>query len=134
MANRYRSTAAILNQGIRNANDGLSTLQIKDGALNNISTLLDRLATLATQSASSTSNGVDIAQAARHEYQDVLTEIDREAAVAGLDAGAGLLGVRQRRDDVANGAIGGTIGAADVDGARPDRRRLSRRPARRSRG
>ena len=43
---------AILNQGIRNANDGLSALQIKDGALNNISTLLDRLATLATQSAS----------------------------------------------------------------------------------
>ena len=34
-------------RAIRNANDGLSTLQIKDGALNNISTLLDRLSTLA---------------------------------------------------------------------------------------
>ena len=52
VANAYRSDVAVLNQGIRNANDGLSTLQIKDGALNNISTLLDRLATLATQSAS----------------------------------------------------------------------------------
>ena len=59
VANQYRSDVAILNQGVRNANDGLSMLQIKDGALNNISTLLDRLATLATQ-ASSTSNGVDI--------------------------------------------------------------------------
>ena len=52
VANSYRSTQAVLNQGIRNANDGLSTLQIKDGALDNISTLLDRLSTLASQSAS----------------------------------------------------------------------------------
>ena len=37
VANTYRSNVAVLNQGIRNANDGLSTLQIKDGALNNIS-------------------------------------------------------------------------------------------------
>ena len=43
VANSYRSSVAVLNQGIRNANDGLSSLQIKDGALNNISTLLDRL-------------------------------------------------------------------------------------------
>src|SRR3954471_17416160 len=52
VANSYRNTVAVLNQGIQNANDGLSTLQIKDGALTNISTLLDRAATLATQSAS----------------------------------------------------------------------------------
>ena len=52
VANGYRTEVAVLNQGIRNANDGLSTLQIKDGALNNISTLLDRLSTLASQSAS----------------------------------------------------------------------------------
>ena len=49
VANRYRSDVAIIGQGIRNANDGLSELQIKDGALNNISNLLDRLATLSTQ-------------------------------------------------------------------------------------
>ena len=58
VANTYRSTQAVLNQGMRNANDGLSTLQIKDGALNNISNLLDRLANLATQAAS-TSSTVD---------------------------------------------------------------------------
>ena len=61
VANTYRNTQAILSQGIRNANDGMSKLQIKDGALNNISTLLDRLATLATQ-AGSASNGVDISK------------------------------------------------------------------------
>src|SRR5690349_7570907 len=57
VANTYRNKTAILNQGIRNANDGLSGLQVKDGALANISTLLDRMSTLATQ-ASSASNGV----------------------------------------------------------------------------
>ncbi|HWI20061.1 MAG TPA: hypothetical protein VNT81_20050 [Vicinamibacterales bacterium] len=56
VANTYRNDQAILNQGIRNANDGLSKLQIKDGALNNISTLLDRLATLSTQAANGASD------------------------------------------------------------------------------
>ena len=82
VANSYRSQQAVLTQGIRNAGDGLSTLQIKDGALNNISTLLDRLSTLATQSASASST-VDRA-VLDAEFQDVLAEIDREASVAGL--------------------------------------------------
>src|SRR5690349_13071196 len=87
VANSYRGTQAVLNQGIRNANDGLSTLQIKDGALNNIGTLLDRLSTLATQSASAAST-VD-RTALNAEYADVLTEITREGAVAGLDTAQG---------------------------------------------
>jgi flagellin len=85
LANSYRSTQAILSQGIRNANDGLSALQIKDGALSNISTLLDRLATLATQSASQASN-ID-RTTLNNEFQDVLGEIDREASQAGLGTG-----------------------------------------------
>jgi len=109
VANSYRSTQAVLNQGIRNASDGLSTLQIKDGALNNISTLLDRLATLATQSASSSST-VDRA-VLDAEFQDVLSEIDREASVAGLTASAGFSVFVS--NDGGNGTVGGTIGAAD---------------------
>ena len=70
VANSYRSKVAILTQGIRNANDGLSTLQIQDGALDNISKLLDRLATLATQAAS------DSGQASRI----VAGAVDAEAA------------------------------------------------------
>src|SRR3954471_15974266 len=87
LANTYRSTQAVLNQGIRNANDALSSLQIKDGALNNISTLLDRLSTLASQSASAASaaNRTTLDS----EFQSVLGEITREATVAGLNASAG---------------------------------------------
>src|ERR1035437_2593275 len=52
VANQFRSSTAELNQGVRNANDGISQLQIIDGGLSNISNMLDRLKTLATQSAS----------------------------------------------------------------------------------
>src|SRR3954468_20404169 len=56
VANKYRNDQAILNQGIRNANDGMSKLQVKDGALGNIATLLDRMSTLATQAANAASD------------------------------------------------------------------------------
>ncbi|MCC7416260.1 MAG: flagellin FliC [Acidobacteria bacterium] len=110
VANTYRATQAVLNQGMRNANDGMSTLQIKDGAMNNISTLLDRLSTLATQSASASSS-VDRTQL-DNEFQDVLSEIDREANVAGLTASAGFSVFVS--NDGSNGKVGGTIGAADT--------------------
>jgi len=84
IANADRSKVAILTQGVRNANDGLSDLQTKDGALNNISTLLDRLATLATQAASSTDDNAITSLS--DEYGKVVEEIDRQATVAGLDA------------------------------------------------
>ena len=112
VANSYRSNIAVLNQGIRNAGDGLSTLQIQDGALDNISKLIDRLSTLATQSASSSSN-VD-RTALDSEFQDVLGEIDREAAVAGLDASQGFSVFVS--NDASNGTNGGTIGQADTAG------------------
>jgi len=105
MANSYRSDVAALNQGIRNANDGLSTLQIVDGALNNISTLLDRLATLASQSASSNFTGSRTVLDA--EFGAVLDEIDREAGVAGLTA------VMNFSVFVGSGNLTGTIGASD---------------------
>ena len=112
VANAYRSDVAILNQGVRNANDGLSVLQIKDGALQNISTLLDRLATLATQAASS-SNGVDVTKLS-DEYGKVIEEIDRQAAVAELDASWDFSVFVSSETTVADGVITET-GVAAVD-------------------
>jgi flagellin len=111
VANGYRSKAAVLNQGIRNANDGLSTLQIKDGALDNISKLLDRMATLATQSASSAFSGDR--STLNNEFQDLISEITREATVAGMDGAGGGFSVFVSNDG-ANGKVGGTVGAADA--------------------
>src|SRR6516162_6068470 len=57
IANGYRSDINVLTQGVRNANDGLSQLQTADGGISNISQLLDRARTLATQSASGAFTG-----------------------------------------------------------------------------
>jgi flagellin len=111
VANTYRSTQAVLNQGIRNANDGLSGLQIKDGALSNVGTLLDRLSTLATQSASASST-VD-RTALNTEFQDVLGEIDREANVAGVTTSASFSVFIS--NDGTNGVVSGTIGAVSTN-------------------
>jgi flagellin len=85
IANKFRSDVAELTQGVRNANDGLSTLQIIDGGLSNVSKMLDRLKTLATQSASSTFTGNRATL--NSEYQSLLGEIDRQASNIGLGSG-----------------------------------------------
>src|ERR1039457_74725 len=85
IANGFRSDQAVLNQGIRNANDGLSTLQTIDGGMNNISLLLDRARTLATQSASGTFTGDRTLL--NSEFSSVLTEINRQAQAVGMNQG-----------------------------------------------
>ncbi|BDC50119.1 hypothetical protein F183_A24350 [Bryobacterales bacterium F-183] len=84
IANGFRSDLAVLTQGVRNANDGISTLQIADGGINNISKLLDRARSLATQSASGTFSGDR--SVLNSEFQSVIAEIDRQAQSIGLDA------------------------------------------------
>jgi flagellin len=85
IANGFRSDQAVLAQGVRNANDGLSTLQTIDGGISNISKLLDRARTLATQSASGTFTGDR--SVLNDEFQSVMAEIDRQAQAIGLSSG-----------------------------------------------
>ena len=85
IANGYRSNEAVLTQGIQNANNGMSQLQIMDGGISNISQLLDRARTLATESASGTFTGDR--SVLNGEYQSVLTEINRQAQAIGLNTG-----------------------------------------------
>ena len=85
IANGYRSDEAVLTQGVQNANNGMSQLQIMDGGISNISQLLDRARTLATESASGTFTGDR--SVLNGEYQSVLTEINRQAQAIGLNTG-----------------------------------------------
>src|SRR5215469_10155160 len=57
IANKFRNDTAELTQGVSNANDGVAQLQIMDGGMSNIGTMLDRLQTLATQSSSQSFTG-----------------------------------------------------------------------------
>jgi flagellin len=70
---------------VQNANNSVSQLQVIDGGLNNITQILNRLQTLATESASSTFTGDR--NTLNAEYQSDLAEINRQAANVGLDTG-----------------------------------------------
>jgi flagellin len=85
IANSFRSDQAVLTQGIRNANDGLATLQTIDSGINNISKLLDRARSLAAQSASGTFTGDR--SVLSDEFKSVMGEIDRQAQAIGLSRG-----------------------------------------------
>jgi flagellin len=85
VANKFRSDTTELTQGVLNANNGVSTLQIIDGGLNNVSNILDRLRTLATESASATFTGDR--GTLNNEYQGLLTEINRQASNIKLNTG-----------------------------------------------
>jgi flagellin len=108
VANGYRADEAVLTQGIQNANNGLSQLQIIDGGMDNISQLLDRASTLATESATGTFTGDRNVQ--NSEFQSVLTEINRQAQSIGLNTG----GTFAKNLSVFVGGGQGTTGAAAI--------------------
>ena len=82
IAETLRADVAALNQGVRNANDGIGVINVADSALGEIGNLLQRAVTLAEQAASETS-GEDSSTsktAINDEYNQLLSEIDRIAA------------------------------------------------------
>jgi flagellin len=79
IADGLRADISALNQAVRNANDGISVVQVADGALGEISQLLQRAVSLAEQAASDTS-GEDSGtekNAINTEYQEILREVNR---------------------------------------------------------
>jgi flagellin len=88
VANKYRNSVAELTQGVANGNDGVASLQIMDSGMSNISQMMDRLKTLAMQSASdSFSGGVAGRATLNTEFQTDIAEIDRQAQSIGLNTG-----------------------------------------------
>ncbi len=85
IANGLRDNIAELTQGTNNANNGISQLQIIDGGLSNISTILDRMKTLATESASGTFTGNRTTL--NQEYSGLISEISRQANNINLNSG-----------------------------------------------
>lgn len=85
IANADRSNEAVLTQGLQNANDGLSQLQIADGGISNISQLLDSARTLATESASGTFTGDR--GVLNSSFQAIIQEVNRQAQAIGLNQG-----------------------------------------------
>lgn len=110
VANQLQANITELQQGVINASNGTSTLQIIDGGLSNISDLLDRLQTLATESASGTFEGDRTTL--NNEFTSVLSEITRQAGNIGMASGGttsdtGTIGSSQYNTTPLNVFIGG---------------------------
>jgi flagellin len=86
VANRDTADNADLQVGISSAGDAISGLQVTDGAMTNISSLLDRALTLASQAASDTFQGSRTTL--DNEFQTVMQEITRTAGAAGVQTGS----------------------------------------------
>jgi flagellin len=97
-----RSDVAVLNQGVRNANDAISMLQTMDGAAGVIDEKLIRMKELAEQAATGTYDDTQ-RQIMQSEFSEMRNEIERIALATDFN------GVK-----MLNGASSGTAAVLDV--------------------
>lgn len=76
ISSRLTSQINGLNQGARNANDGISVAQTAEGALDEFTNALQRMRTLAVQSSNGSNNTADRA-ALNNEVLELTAELDR---------------------------------------------------------
>ena len=84
IANRMTSQINGLTQGNRNANDGISLCQTAEGALDEVSNMLQRMRTLAVQSANGTNSTAE-----RTALNEEVTELKKEIQRIGTDTSFG---------------------------------------------
>ncbi|MGB6688609.1 MAG: flagellin [Terracidiphilus sp.] len=75
LVNGLQANSQALTQSATNASEGVGLLQVADGALSQVTNLLNRAVTLATESSNGTLNSSQDA-AANQEYQSILSEIN----------------------------------------------------------
>jgi len=75
LVNGLQASSTALTQSAKNASEGVDFLQVADGALSQVTSLLNRAITLATEASNGTLNASQVT-AANSEYQKILTETD----------------------------------------------------------
>jgi flagellin len=84
IADALKANQRVASVAIRNANDGISTVAIADGALNEIGNVLSRLAELSEQSANGTFSTTQ-RSALQNEFSALASEIERIATVTSFN-------------------------------------------------
>ena len=107
-----------LTQSARNANDGVGQLQVADGALAQVTTLLNRSVTLATESATGTVSNLQ-RTALDAEFTAIKAEIDRIGSTTNFNGTAVFTASTQSiflSDSVTNSTISTTTGTLSALG------------------
>ena len=113
IANGLEANITALTQSTQNANSGVGSLQVADGALAQITTLLNRAVTLATEAATGTVSSAQ-RQALDTEYQQINTEIASIGTSTNYNGTAVFTSNAQNvflSDGVSNSTISTTTGA-----------------------
>ncbi len=79
LVNGLQANATALSQSQTNVTEGVGLLQVADGALSQVTNLLNRAVTLATEASNGTLNAAQLT-AADQEFQSILGEIDNIGA------------------------------------------------------
>ena len=125
ISERFRADIRSLSQAQRNANDGISLLQVAEGALNESSGILIRMRELAVQASNGTLGAGELGTLDQ-EFQSLLGELDRIAAVTEfngvqvLDGTAGAIifqvgGNNSANDIITVNGVDATTGAAGLN-------------------
>jgi flagellin len=112
-----RSQIGGLKVAVRNAQDGISVVQTAEGALNETTSILQRMRDLAVQASSSGSQDSDARTAAQTEFGQLNLELDRIASTTSF-GGQKLLGVGMTGGSAYMGTfqVGANTSAADQIG------------------
>ena len=114
VADGLAANTTALAQSTRNAADATGLLQTADGALSQVTTLLNRAVTLATQAANSTLTTSQISSA-NQEYQNILTQINNIGAKTNYN-GSGVFSGTAKSFFVSDGTTAGSTTYNDTVG------------------
>jgi flagellin len=103
-----------LAQSTRNASDATGLLQTADGALSQVTTLLNRAVTLATQAANGTLSSSQVSSA-NQEYQNILTQVGNIGATTNFN-GTSVFSAAARNFFVSDGTTAGSSTYSDTVG------------------
>ncbi len=109
------ANATALTQSARNTNDAIGLLQTADGALSQVTSLLNRAVTLATQAANNTLTTSQVSSA-NQEYQNILTQIGNIGSTTNFN-GSAVFSAAARNFFVSDGTASGTSTYNDAVGA-----------------
>jgi Flagellin and related hook-associated proteins len=115
LADGLHANVAALTQSAQNATAGVGLLQTADGALSQVTNLLNRAVTLATEAANGTLNSSQVSSA-NQEYQNILTEIGNIGSTTNFN-GNGVFSATPTNVFVSDGTASGATTFSETIGA-----------------
>ncbi len=114
IADGLRANQAALTQSVQNAQNGVGELQTADGALAQVTNLLNRAVTLSTEASNSTLNTAQLT-AANTEFQAIVTEIGNIGSKTNFNGNA-VFSATAASIVTSDGTAGGTTTFAPIIG------------------